>query len=829
MNTKILKYELFGLFTLTLTTLIVFYYRDGMPDNYLSISSSTNYGFFSYYTYSLMNFINYYTGPWLFIPCVIFTACYARFYSKRADFIDTLNIVTVLGATFSFIHLASPSLIGAGLNQFVASFFSPIIIGVGFVLMSALFLWGTFRNRFIEAMIELKALMFNLKEKAQSAQINEKFLALKNKIAEQKAEKLMAIEDMSSSFKIPFVGKPKNEKEEEVLADGNLEKEEVSEEISKEESNVEKAIISLAAPEVMASQEEVVVEEIEEKAEEEILEKKMGILPLLNTKTMYEKVEDFEEVVVAKEVIAADSDDEYVDESEISTYHNPVKQETFNEDQYYGLVKHAATARGEHPSHQPEDKYFHDIIYKIETKLAEFKITGQIINVLKGPVVDTFEWELGAGEKVSRLTSIAEDLSLALSGSPIRMVYPMKGRTTVGIEVPRNPRDFIFLDEIITAKDFSNTSHILPLAMGKDAFGEPVVVDLASMPHMLVAGSTGAGKSVFINSVLVSLLIKKSPNHMKLILIDPKQLELALYARLPHLIMPVITEAKTAATALLWACQEMERRYSIMSEFGVRNIEGFNHKLKAASKESTEKLRKYYEYETEDTYELPYIVVIVDEFADLILTQKGKEIETHICRLAAKARAAGIHLMLATQRPSVDVITGLIKSNFPTRVSFRVTSSTDSRTILNAMGAEKLLGKGDMLYKQGVDTTRIHSAFIDEGEIEQLTDKLSEMAPSFNPTVMEFLENGGEEEPVSASGRNDSEQGGAGSKDEKYDEAVKVVMEHRSASASLLQRRLGVGYNRAANLIDELEANGVIGPAQGSKPRKVLGGTDASL
>lgn len=831
MNTKILKYELLGLFTLTLTTLIVFYYRDGMPDNYLSISSSTNYGFFSYYTYSLMNFINYYTGPWLFIPCAIFTACYARFYSKRADLIDTFNIVTVLGATFSFVHLASPSLIGAGLNQFVASFFSPIVIGFGFILMSALFLWGTFRNRFIEAMIEFKALMFNLKEKAQSAQINEKLLALKDKIAQQKAEKHMAIEDMSSSFKIPFVGKQKNE-----LAEENLEKEDVSEEFSKEASsensslklkeeledtNNEKVVLSLAAPEV--------VEEKSEENSEEMTEKKMGILPLLNTKTMYEKVEDFEEVIVVKEAVVADSDNEYVDESEISTYHNPVKQDSFDEDQYYGLVKHAATSRGEHPSHQPEDKYFHDIIYKIETKLAEFKITGQIINVLKGPVVDTFEWELGAGEKVSRLTSIAEDLSLALSGSPIRMVYPMKGRTTVGIEVPRNPRDFIFLDEIITAKDFSSTSHILPLAMGKDAFGEPVVVDLASMPHMLVAGSTGAGKSVFINSVLVSLLIKKSPNHMKLILIDPKQLELALYARLPHLIMPVITEAKTAATALLWACQEMERRYSIMSEFGVRNIEGFNHKLKTASKENTEKLRKYYEYETEDTYELPYIVVIVDEFADLILTQKGKEIETHICRLAAKARAAGIHLMLATQRPSVDVITGLIKSNFPTRVSFRVTSSTDSRTILNAMGAEKLLGKGDMLYKQGVDTTRIHSAFIDEGEIEQLTDKLSEMAPSFNPTVMEFLENGGEEEPVSASGRNDSEQGGLGSKDEKYDEAVKVVMEHRSASASLLQRRLGVGYNRAANLIDELEANGVIGPAQGSKPRKVLGGTDASL
>jgi S-DNA-T family DNA segregation ATPase FtsK/SpoIIIE len=524
-------------------------------------------------------------------------------------------------------------------------------------------------------------------------------------------------------------------------------------------------------------------------------------------------------------MIDSDDDGEYVDESEIGLSLKPSKSTNkFNDDKYYDLVKVASHKKGDQKFSQPDDKYFHDIITKIQDKLGEFKILGRIINVLKGPVVDTFEWELGVGEKVSRLTSTSEDLSLALSGSPIRMVYPMKGRTTVGIEVPRNPRDFIFLDEIISSKDYTNTVHQLPLAMGKDAHGEAVVVDLASMPHMLVAGSTGAGKSVFINSILVSLLIKKSPNQMKLILIDPKQLELALYARLPHLLMPVITEAKTAATSLLWACQEMERRYSIMSEFGVRNIEGFNHKLKRAPRELVDKIRKFYEYSTEDTYELPYIVIIVDEFADLILTQKGKDIETHICRLAGKARAAGIHLILATQRPSVDVITGLIKSNFPTRVSFRVTSAIDSRTILNAMGAEKLLGKGDMLYKQGVDTTRIHSAYIEEDEIESLTDKLAEMAPSFNPSIMEFLENGGEEEPEVGLVTHSTD---GGERDDKYDEAVRVVIEHRSASASLLQRRLGVGYNRAANLIEEMESKGVVGPAQGSKPRKVLMGSES--
>lgn len=568
------------------------------------------------------------------------------------------------------------------------------------------------------------------------------------------------------------------------------------------------------------SSEEVVVAAVEEKFLVPITEAKKVEAAVVEEDEMEEHLP----AVVAK--VTTEDDEEYVDESEISTFQNRAhKVDQFNDDKYYDLVKIGSTKKTETKFSQPDDKYFHDIISKIQAKLGEFKIQGQIINVLKGPVVDTFEWELGPGEKVSRLTSISEDLSLALSGSPIRMVYPMKGRTTVGIEVPRNPRDFIFLDEIIGSKDFANTVHQLPLAMGKDAFGEPVVVDLAAMPHMLVAGSTGAGKSVFINSVLVSLLIKKSPNQMKLILIDPKQLELALYARLPHLIMPVITEPKTAATALLWACQEMDRRYTIMSEFGVRNIEGFNHKLKNAQPQALEKLRKHYEYASEDTYELPFIVIIVDEFADLILSVKGKEIETQINRLAAKARAAGIHLIVATQRPSVDVITGVIKSNFPTRVSFRVTSSQDSRTILNAMGAEKLLGKGDMLYKYGVDTTRIHSAFIDEAEIEALADKLSEMAPEYNPHIMEFLENGGEEEPVGSVAVREGDS--AGGKDDKYEEAVKVVLEHRSASASLLQRRLGVGYNRAANLIEEMEAKGVVGPAQGSKPRKVLMGPES--
>lgn len=352
--------------------------------------------------------------------------------------------------------------------------------------------------------------------------------------------------------------------------------------------------------------------------------------------------------------------------------------------------------------------------------------------------------------------------------------------------------------------------------MGKDAFGETLVVDLAAMPHMLIAGATGAGKSVFINTLLVSLLVKLSPKKMKLILVDPKQLELALYANLPHLVLPVVTDPKRASLALLWSCQEMERRYSILKELGVRNIEGFNKKVTKASPHVLSQIAQYYDDESQG-YELPYLVIVVDEFADLILTKEGKDIETNICRLAAKARACGIHLVLATQRPSVDVITGLIKSNFPTRVSFRVTSSIDSRTILNSVGAEKLLGKGDMLYKHGVEMTRVHAAYVDEDEIEGLMDKLCEVDSEFNEQALNFLEKG-EEEANAFPGESSPAPGEKG----LYDQAVEVVLKHKAASASMLQRRLRIGYNRAANLIEMMEERGIVGPSQGSKPREIL-------
>lgn len=804
MNAKILKYELFSLFSLTIVTLVVFYYRDTLPDSYLSISSNSSHGFFAYYGTSLLNFINYYSGPWVLIPCALFTSFYVFIFSKRADWIDALNVLSLGIFSLWTVYYLQPTLLGAGLFQVLTSAVSPFASFLIWLASLVAFTWGTFRGDFTEK-VKMVATEF---KNVDVATPTEKARAFSAKYFTLLKEKFSPKNNY----------KEIDHHEEEVAEEATLEAASLKADLKKEEIK----IIELGAADDLASDNEVMVVQKRLHSAAEIETETENYPVMIGNQDGREDENQDEEEFGEQD----GEEDEYVDESQIGLSLKASKAvNTFNEGKYYELVKLASHKKNEQKFAQPDDKYFHDIISKIQDKLGQFGIKGRIINILKGPVVDTFEWELGPGEKVSRLTVTAEDLSLALSGSPIRMVYPMKGRTTVGIEVPRNPREFIFLEDIISCKDYTDSAHQLPLAMGKDAFGQPYISDLAAMPHMLVAGSTGAGKSVFINSILVSLLMNKSPNQMKLILIDPKQLELALYARLPHLLMPVITEAKTAATALLWACQEMERRYSIMSEFGVRNIEGFNHKLKRAPRETIDKIRKFYEYSTEDTYELPYIVVIVDEFADLILTQKGKEIETHICRLAAKARAAGVHLILATQRPSVDVITGLIKSNFPTRVSFRVTSSTDSRTILNAMGAEKLLGKGDMLLKQGVDTTRIHSAYIEEDEIEALTEKLAEMSPSFNPNIMEFLENGGEEEPDVGMTLRDN--GEAGERDDKYDEAVRVVVEHRSASASLLQRRLGVGYNRAANLIEEMEAKGVVGPAQGSKPRKVLMGSES--
>ena len=492
---------------------------------------------------------------------------------------------------------------------------------------------------------------------------------------------------------------------------------------------------------------------------------------------------------------------------------NPKPFENLGRADYKQMIAEIFKRRDLPKISSPKVEYFENIVRQIEDKLAEFGIEGKIVNILKGPVVDTFELDLGVGVKISKLTSMEKEISMALLGVTIRIVYPIVGKSTVGIEVPRIPRETIYLQEIVNSSDFKKFRGVLPIAMGKNVFGQTFVVDLANMPHMLVAGSTGAGKSVFINSLLVSLLAKCSPKRMKLILIDPKQLELVFYQRLPHLVMPVINDAKTANVALSWAVGEMERRYSILRDFGVRNIEHFNSKIKATRPEGVSKERQ------EGTVEkLPWLVVIIDEFADLILSRMGKEIEDNICRLAAKARAAGIHLVVATQRPSVDVITGLIKANFSTRISFRVTSSIDSRTILTQVGAEKLLGKGDMLYKCGMAYHRLHSAFVEEEDIEQLVTKLSGMGQKFHIDSQGLAKTSEREKDSPGKSNDDKEE----DFEQLLDKAIKIIFQYQTASTSMIQRRLKIGYNKAANIIEELESRGIIGSGDGGRKREIL-------
>lgn len=550
-----------------------------------------------------------------------------------------------------------------------------------------------------------------------------------------------------------------------------------------------------------------------------IIEDKIESLELLDEDVEEDSNEEVDQTEEVEEFLDSEIDieeDEIINEF-IAEEIQREEEKFFEEEE---LINCISVKGQETQFHDMDDEYFEKIAVAIEDKLKEFNISARIINVRKGPVVDTFELELGAGVKVSGVINRTDDLSLALKGAPIRMVYPMKGKSTIGIEVPRNPRDTIFLDEVLKAPAFKNSNNKLPMAMGKDAYGDVACIDLASTPHLLVAGTTGSGKSVFVNTLLVSLIIKLSPKKLRLILIDPKQLELALYQNLPHLVMPVITDHQIASISFMWAIEEMEKRYSLLKDFAVKNIEGFNKKVKTAGIELTCKINKYYpDAETLD-FELPYIVIVVDEFHDLKLSKSGLAIENSISRLAAKARASGIHIVLATQRPSTDVITGVIKANFPSRIAFRVTTNMDSRVIMDAPGAERLLGKGDMLFKQGIETLRMHSAYVDENEIEQLVEKLATLPVQYDTGAMDYIQNNGAADEDVEGITTDGEGGGL--KDEKYDEAVKCVATYRVASASMLQRRLGVGYNRAANLIDELERHGVVGPAQGSKPRKVL-------
>jgi len=427
----------------------------------------------------------------------------------------------------------------------------------------------------------------------------------------------------------------------------------------------------------------------------------------------------------------------------------------------------------------------------LEKILLDFGVNGNIKKVSHGPVVTLNEFEPAAGVKVSKIINLSDDIARNTSSESAR-IATIPGRSTIGIELPNSTRENVYLSEILSSSDFTKKDIRLPIALGKNISGIPIVGDLASMPHLLIAGTTGSGKSVCINTIILSLLYRHTPDKCKFILIDPKMLELSTYEGIPHLLCPVITEAKKAASVLGWVVKEMESRYRLMTKEGVKNIDGYNAK---------------------HTLVMPYIVVVVDEMSDLMLVA-GKEIENYIQKLSQMARAAGIHIIMATQRPSVDVITGTIKANFPTRISFQVTSKIDSRTILGEQGAEQLLGKGDMLYMSSANRiVRIHAPFVSESEIEKVNNYLRNQAePAYIDEILNFADEKGGEENLSS----------AGNKDELYQAALDIIRSEGKASTSFLQRKLQIGYNRAARIIDMMEADGIVSKANHVGKRDLL-------
>jgi S-DNA-T family DNA segregation ATPase FtsK/SpoIIIE len=426
------------------------------------------------------------------------------------------------------------------------------------------------------------------------------------------------------------------------------------------------------------------------------------------------------------------------------------------------------------------------------------------VAIRPGPVITMIEFEPALGVKISKVTGLADDLALALKAISIRIVAPVPGKAVIGIEIPNPKRQLVTLREVLGHEIYHKSTSRLTIALGKDITGQPVVADLAQMPHLLIAGATGTGKSVGLNAMIISILYKATPEEVRFLMVDPKRIELSTYEGIPHLLRPVVTNPKVATTSLRWAIEEMERRYALLSDLEVRNIESYNQKL-------IKEQKVYTDDEDEPQLRLlPFIIIIIDELADLMIVS-SRETEEYLIRLAQKSRAAGIHLILATQRPSVDVITGLIKANFPTRVSFQVSSRVDSRTILDTIGAERLLGLGDMLFiPPGTSRLkRIHGAYVSEDEVKKVVEYLkTQQAPVFEASILELQEEETREEEL-------------GDRDDKYADAIEIVAETRQASISMLQRRLRIGYNRAARIIEMMEKEGLVGPSDGIKPREV--------
>ena len=464
------------------------------------------------------------------------------------------------------------------------------------------------------------------------------------------------------------------------------------------------------------------------------------------------------------------------------------------------------------------DSELNQISKLLEDKLEEFGIEATVESVLPGPVVTRFEIQPAPGTKASKITNIAQDIARSLSVSSVRVVEVIEGKSFVGIEIPNNNRKMVRLTEILSSKVFKSSPSNLSVALGQDISGNAIVVDLAKMPHMLVAGTTGSGKSVGLNAMLLSLLFKSDPEEVRLILVDPKMLELAVYDGIPHLLTPVITDMTDASNGLRWCVAEMDRRYKLMSMMGVRNLAGFNKKIQDADNNGKQILNPLNEDEEEYLEVLPSIVVVVDEFADMMMLV-GKKVEHLIARIAQKARAAGIHLVLATQRPSVDVITGLIKANIPTRIAFQVSTKIDSRTILDQGGAEQLLGYGDMLYlPPGVGVpVRVHGAFVGDDEVHRVVnDWKSRAEPNYVDEIISSNQDTGPIPGWTGLETSSDEQ------DELYDEAVNFVIESRRASISAVQRKLRIGYNRAARLIETMEEAGLVSEMSSNGSREVL-------
>lgn len=530
---------------------------------------------------------------------------------------------------------------------------------------------------------------------------------------------------------------------------------------------------------------------------------------------------DVEKITIADDVA---SDDFMSSEIITSSDDSQVNLVVNEKDNFEGMPSIDLLDRPDKAQNPINKEELEQVSRLVEAKLLDFKVQAQVVAVYPGPVITRFELDLAPGMKVSKITSLSKDLARALSAISVRVVEVIPGKSVIGLELPNKHREVVYLSEVISCADFEDSSSALTMVLGKDIAGEPVVVDLAKMPHLLVAGTTGSGKSVGVNTMIISLLYKSTPEDVRLIMIDPKMLELSVYEGIPHLLSEVVTDMKDAANALRWCVGEMERRYKLMSALGVRNLKGYNKKILAAIEAGHPIIDPL--WQPSDSLDqtppildkLPSIVVIVDEFADMMMIV-GKKVEELIARIAQKARAAGIHLILATQRPSVDVITGLIKANIPTRMAFQVSSGLNSRTILDQQGAEQLLGMGDMLYLPpgtGVPT-RVHGAFIDDHEVHAVVNDWKQRGePNY---IEEILTGSGDEDTLLP---GEQPEGSDEELDALYDEAVNFVTEKRRVSISSVQRQFRIGYNRAARIVEQMEIQGVVSSAGHNGAREVL-------